>query len=299
MDSKRSSASTLTVSIVTPSFNQGEFLEETIRSVLGQNYPRLEYVLVDGGSTDASLEVIQKYQDRLHWWASEPDAGQYDAVNKGFCHTTGEVMGWINSDDMHLPWTLSVVSEVMEALPQVEWLTSRFHFFWDRRGQAVRCEEHPGFSRRQVLRGGTLPGCGWPAWTFIQQEATFWRRSLWERCGSRLDAAGFPLAADFELWTRFAKEAELYYLDMPLAGFRGHDSQKTACHMDEYLRQARAALERAGGRGPSKIKSLWLRSSGKVLRFLKRKHAVACGEQGSDNHAVFDTTEGRWQLKRH
>lgn len=297
MRSTPTPASSLTLSIVTPSFNQGEYLEETIRSVLDQNYPRLQYVVVDGGSADRSREVIERYKDRLSWWVSEKDAGQYDAVNKGFSHCEGEVMGWINSDDKYLPWTFSVVAEVMTAFPQVEWLTSRFHFFWDGRGQAVQCEEHPGFSRRQVLGGGTLPGCGWPAWTFIQQEATFWRRSLWERCGSRLNGVDFPLAADFELWTRFAKQAELCYLDLPLAGFRRHGEQKTARQMEEYLRQAKAALLRNGGRPPGKLRSAWLRNSGKLLRFLRRRHAVACAEQGASNHAVYDTGSGQWALR--
>jgi hypothetical protein len=166
------------ISIVTPSFNQGAFIEETIQSVLDQNYPKLEYDVVDGGSKDDSLQIIQKHQARLAWSVSEADKGQYDAINKGFGHTTGEIMAWINSDDKYLPWTFSAVAEVMTALPQIDWLTSRFHMFCDQRGRVVRCEEHPGFSRDQVLSGGTLPGCGWPAWAFVQQEATFWRRSL-------------------------------------------------------------------------------------------------------------------------
>src|SRR6267154_2378048 len=95
------------ISIVTPSFNQGSYLEETIRSVLDQNYPNLEYVVVDGGSTDRSVEILQRYADRLAWWSSEPDGGQYAAINKGFKHTSGEIMAWINSDDKYLPWTFS------------------------------------------------------------------------------------------------------------------------------------------------------------------------------------------------
>src|SRR5215469_5586779 len=93
------------ISIVTPSFNQAEFLEETIRSVLDQNYPNLEYVVVDGGSTDGSVDIIKKYAHRLAWWVSEPDDGQYAAINKGFKHSSGEIMAWINSDDKYLPWT--------------------------------------------------------------------------------------------------------------------------------------------------------------------------------------------------
>src|SRR3954464_13703841 len=92
------------ISIVTPSFNQARFLPETIRSVLGQNYPDLEYVVIDGGSTDGSAEVIRRHEDRLAQWVSEKDAGQYDAINKGFARTSGEIMGWLNSDDLYTPW---------------------------------------------------------------------------------------------------------------------------------------------------------------------------------------------------
>lgn len=283
------------ICIVTPSFNQARFLEETLRSVLDQNYPNLEYVVVDGGSRDGSVDIIRKYEQRLKWWVSEPDQGHYDALNKGFVHTSGEIMAWINSDDKYLPWTFSVVADVMNAFPQIEWLTSRFHLFWDEQGRAVRCEEHRGFSRRQIRCGGTLPGSGWPAWGFLQQEATFWRRSLWERAGGRLNQA-YSLAGDFELWMRFAAQAELYCADVPLAGFRQHPSQQTAQHMQEYVRQAQQAFRASGGEPPGPLKGLWLKDTGKLLRFFRRRHAFATGQQGNPNRVVFRAQTGRWEL---
>ncbi len=286
------------ISIVTPSLNQAGFLEETLRSVLDQNYPKLEYVVVDGASTDGTLELIRKYQQKLAWWTSEPDQGHYDALNKGFAHTTGEIMAWINSDDKYLPWTFSVVAEIMAAFPEIEWLTSRFHLFWDERGRAVRCEEHPGFSRHEVLSGGTLPGADWPGWAFLQQEATFWRRSLWERAGGKLETA-YSLAGDFELWMRFAARAELYCADVPLAGFRQHPGQQTARRMKEYVRQAQEAFRKTGGKPPGPIMRLWLKDTAKLLRFFNRRHASAAGQQRTRNRVVFPPAEGKWRLERY
>ena len=286
------------ISVVTPCLNQAAFLEETILSVLDQNYPNLEYAIVDGGSTDGTIEILKKYSDRLTWWVSEPDAGHYDAINKGFAHTTGEIMAWINSDDKYLPWTFSAVVDVMTSLPQVEWLTSLFHLFWDEHGQAVSCEFHPGFSRELILRGGTLLGSGWPSWAFMQQESTFWRRSLWERAGARIDT-NWSLAGDFDLWMKFAQQAEVYSLQVPLAGFRRHNQQKTARQMDEYLRQARQSFQRHGGRPPGWLAGFWLKNSGKFLRFLQRRHAYAATQQGFDNRCVFCGNGTRWEVRKH
>ncbi len=281
--------------MVTSSLNQGRFLEDTIRSILDQNYPNLEYVIVDGGSTDGSLEIIKRYADRLAWWVSEPDKGQYDALNKGFAHTTGEIMMWLNSDDKYLPWTFQVLANVLTEFPQVEWLTSLFYLFWDEKGELVSCEAQEGFSRELVLRGGTLPGCGWPARSFIQQESTFWRRSLWERAGGSLDTR-FTMAGDFDLWMRFAREAELFSVAVPLGGFRQHSEQKTV-RLDEYVRQAKGAFFRHGGRPPGILKSFLLKKTGNLLRFLQRRQAIACAQKGFSNRIVFNRDSGKWQLR--
>ncbi len=107
------------VSIITPSFNQGQFLEDSIRSVLEQDYPNLEYIIVDGGSKDQSVEIIKKYQDHLTWWISEKDKGHADALNKGFSHATGEILAWLNSDDIYFPNAVSEAVSILRSHPEV------------------------------------------------------------------------------------------------------------------------------------------------------------------------------------
>jgi glycosyltransferase involved in cell wall biosynthesis len=236
------------ISIVTPSFNQGKFLESTIQSVLSQEYSNLEYVVIDGGSTDESPAIIEKYRDRLHFACSEPDGGHISAINKGFSHTSGEIMAWLNSDDMYFPWTLRTVSSIMTALPQIEWLTTLRPAYWDYHGFCIDVgTDIPGFSREAFLDGcyiaPTPKGSGdmlgyYPP---LQQESTFWRRSLWERAGGQVDTQ-FKLAADFDLWGRFYEHGELYGTSAPLAGFRLQYTQKTK-QWSAYVADAQKSID--------------------------------------------------------
>jgi glycosyltransferase involved in cell wall biosynthesis len=236
------------IAVVTPSFNQGGYLEDAIQSVLGQDYSNVEYVIIDGGSTDNSLDVIDKFngEERFISWASEPDGGQYDAINKGFERTSGEIMGWLNSDDKYMPWTFSVVADIFETHPEIEWLTTAQHAHYNQKGQLSLCRYVGGYHKKAFFKGNNLPGV-WFARAVIQQEATFWRRSLWERAGGHLNAE-MQLAGDFELWTRFFKLADLYAVDIPLAGIRKHGAQKTAMYNEAYLKEAADVLWQSGGK---------------------------------------------------
>jgi glycosyltransferase involved in cell wall biosynthesis len=244
-----------TLSIVTPSYNQGQFLEDAIQSVILQEYPNLEYVVIDGGSSDGSVETIKKYQSRLAYWTSGPDQGQYDAINKGFERTSGEIMGWLNSDDKYTPWALSVVADIFGSFPEIEWLTSVHPVSWNSRGQAVAVDFTGGFSRDAFVRGANFPVKGSYGRRWIQQESTFWRRSLWERAGGRLDT-GLGMAADFELWARFYDHAELFGVQALLGGFRSHGAQKSVLYRDRYMAEAEQVLRTKGSWPTGRIENL-------------------------------------------
>jgi glycosyltransferase involved in cell wall biosynthesis len=241
------------IALITPVFNSARYLEATIRSVLSQGYPNLEYVIADGGSTDGSVEIIRKYEPQLHAWFSEPDRGMYDAINKGFARTSGvasgdaggdgmrDAMGWISATDMLHAGSLFVVGSVFRAFPEVEWITGRPTGFSDE-GMAVETLRLRQWSRWRFLAGANR---------YIQQESTFWRRSLWNRAGGRVDDARRS-ASDFELWVRFFRFAKLYPVDALIGGFRSHPDSLglrnlEECHQihEEILAQEVASLSDA------------------------------------------------------
>lgn len=210
------------ISIVTPSFNSAHYLEKTILSVISQDCKALEYILVDGGSSDESPRVIAKYSSRIHWSCSEKDDGQYHAINKGFEHSSGEIMGWLNSSDLYLPWTLKVVAEIFTKYPQVEWISSLQQTSLTSR-ESYSARKNHGFSAKKFGRG--LLGSATNA-NFIQQETCFWRRSLWEKIGGQISSQ-YRYAGDFWLWSQFFQHAKCTGVDAPLAVFRFHEDQRS------------------------------------------------------------------------
>lgn len=221
------------ISVVTPSYNQVEFLEETILSVLNQDYPNLEYIIIDGGSTDGSVDIIRKYKRYLAYWISEPDYGHAHALNKGFAKSTGEIMAWLNSDDKYYPWTFRIVSEIFRELTDVQWLMGRPTIF---RGDGVPVEvENFRKNYYEVLSD---------RYQWIQQESIFWRRSLWEVSSGRLNEE-YSLACDLELWLRFFKYADLFHVTAFIGGFRRQPEQRSQLKHDEYTKEAETAISAA------------------------------------------------------
>jgi glycosyltransferase involved in cell wall biosynthesis len=218
----------LRVSLVTPSFNQAPFLERTLQSVLGQTGDfDLEYLVIDGGSTDGTLDILRRYESRVHW-TSEPDQGQSDAINKGLRRATGDIVGWLNSDDVLLPGALARVTERFRNRPETDWLHGRCVII-DERDRVIRrwistykdwCSRHYSFAR--LLSEN-----------FVSQMTVFWRRALLDEVGY-LDQH-LHLAMDYDLWLRLAQRSDPVYISESIACFRWYASSKSGSSFREQF----------------------------------------------------------------
>lgn len=204
------------ISIVTPSFNQGNFIERTINSVLDQNYENLEYYIQDGGSNDATLDILKKYSDRLTGWESKLDNGQTHAINLGFAKTTGEIMAWLNSDDILLPGTLNYVADFFNCHPEIDVVY----------GNRIQIDENDRNIGRWIIPKHEDAILSWA--DFIPQETVYWRRSIWEKVDEKLDES-FCFAMDWDFLVRL-RDAGANFARLPrfMGGFRIHPNQKTS-----------------------------------------------------------------------
>ena len=220
------------VSVVTPSLNQAAFIEATIRSVLDQNYPALDYIVIDGGSKDGTSEILRRYSSRLRW-VSEPDRGQADAINKGLRMAEGDILAYLNSDDLYLPGTLTRVAGYLAAHPEAGWVYGDCRLI-DEAGNAIGRLRAPAFDlNRMILRGAYIP-----------QPAAFWRRSAAAAVGE-FDVT-LRYSMDYDFFIRLGQRAPGHRLDAELACFRLQPASKTISSEDKHWRETLMVSERHG-----------------------------------------------------
>jgi glycosyltransferase involved in cell wall biosynthesis len=244
------------ISVVTPSFNQADFLERTICSVLNQDYPNLEYIVMDGGSRDGSLEIIKGYERQLSFWNCEKDAGQSDGINKGFLKSTGDILAWLNSDDTYLPGTLKKVVAFFVAHPMVDVLYGDAHIV-DEKDWVVRDLKEVRFSKG-ALRSWQMN---------LVQPSTFWRRDLFFAAG--MLRPQFHYAMDVDLWFRFLNSGAAFaHIPEFLSNFRLHAASKSVSQGGAFAREFELACVDAFGAAPGALTAYGIRWTHILRRFV-------------------------------
>jgi GT2 family glycosyltransferase len=276
------------ISIVTPSYNQEGFIEATIRSVVGQEYPNLEYIIIEDGSTDKSLEIIQRYQDRLAHLVVGPNKGFGGALNAGLKLCTGEIMAWINADDFYLTGAFETVARVFKDCPQIDWIVGA-SLICDPAGRPISINSSRGYGKSLFFSGRYLGGH--PAWSgqWIPQESVFWRRSLWDRAGGTFLTERLQYG-DFELWSRFWQFSDLYMLPVPLAAYRCHPQTYTSQQGHKSTEPCTKILEAGGIETFSpiniRLRNFGCRFSDRFARYLGEPAKVL----------EFDLRSNRWKI---
>ena len=217
------------ISIVTVSYNAVDTIEQTILSVIGQEYPNIEYIVIDGGSTDGTVNIIRKYEDKIAYWVSEPDAGMYDALAKGFARVTGDICAYINADDFYQPHAFATVSQIFRDT-DCRWITG-INAIYNSLGQIVDTRI-PFRYRDAFIQKGFYDGKWLP---FIQQESTFWKSTLLQYVDFN-QLRSLKFAGDYYLWTCFSKWAKLDVVSCVFAGFRKRKGQLSES-INEYRRE--------------------------------------------------------------
>jgi glycosyltransferase involved in cell wall biosynthesis len=219
------------ISIITPSYNQGQFIEQTIQSVLGQYYPDLEYIIIDGGSTDNTVEIIRKYEKRITFWVSEKDSGQANAINKGFARATGDIIGWLNSDDMYLTGTLEYISRKLN--PDKAQIIFGNCFHLKEKSSFSKGSNVTEWHKQRHLKTGS----------YIIQPSTFWTRKVLETAGNLTEDLTYLF--DWEWFLRAKnKGTEFISDDKYFSVYRLHESHKTGSGGSHRLNELLSFYER-------------------------------------------------------
>jgi len=222
------------VSIVTPSYNQSDYLDQTLQSVLNQDYPHIEYIVIDGGSTDGCIEIIDRYANQLAYWVSEPDEGQTDAINKGFKYAHGDILAWLNSDDLYRPGAVTEAVAYLRDHLEVGMVYGDADYI-DDTGEVIGHFPAVQTDYKRLRRG----------YVHIPQQATFFRARLWQMVGP-LDPS-FYFALDYDLWVRIAALAPIRYYPRTWAAFRLHRDAKSLAEADRCWPEMIRVHERLGG----------------------------------------------------
>jgi glycosyltransferase involved in cell wall biosynthesis len=230
-----------TISLVTPSYHQGHFIERTLLSVLNQKYPKLEYHVQDGGSSDQTIALLKRYEEQLSGWISEKDSGQSQAINRAFAKTSGEIMAWLNSDDLLLSGALHTVADYFNRHPDVDVVY----------GNRLLIDENDMEIGRWIMPGHDNAVLSWV--DYVPQETMFWRRRIWDKVGGQIDES-FRFAMDWDLLVRFRDVgAKFSHIPQFLGAFRIHEQQKTSALINEVGHQEMDRIRnRALGRVPSR-----------------------------------------------
>lgn len=244
-------------SVVTVCFNHARFIEDCIRSVLDQNYPHLEFIIIDGGSTDGSREIIAKYADQLAFWVSEPDGGQTAALVKGFSHATGDIFCWINSDDQLEPGSLHEVAEFFTNNPNARIVTGD-HIKMREDGTPIKVQREIPFNA--FIWNYT--------YNYTAQTSTFWRKDLYHEVGGL--NPNFNVGMDSDLFSRFSLVAKWYTTRRIWSRFRLHSAQKTQNLHTQMRAEDLAIMARYAGRKQSALEIQLLRVFARVLRVVWR-----------------------------
>ncbi len=224
----------LKISIVTACYNMAGYIEQTIRSILSQGYENLEYIIIDGGSTDGTKEIIERYKDSLAYYVSEPDKGMYDAISKGFSHATGEILAWLNADDIYLPGALHTVNKIFSTFDDVNWINAR-NTYLSQDGSITHILPKNALRTSKDIRNGW---CRDELLGFLMQEGMFWRKSLMDRVGGLNPE--YKYAGDYDLWMRFAEVTDLYYLNVPISAYRRRKDCLSTTQLEGYLAEVQS-----------------------------------------------------------
>lgn len=224
------------ISLLTAVYNGERFLAETLATIRAQKYPNLEYIVMDGGSNDGTLAILEQNQDIISLLISEKDRGMYDALNKGFKRATGEIYGWIGADDLLMPWCLHSVAKHFQSHPECQWATGIPTLF-DGNGHMTWTSPIVPHYRRSWIRKRwySAYGLGW-----IQQESTYFKRELFEKAGGLEPCLHLKAAGDIDLWCRMAEHADLQQIGLYIAGYRQHGTNMGG-DMDRYAREGKLA----------------------------------------------------------